>query len=135
MCNNTASQSPSPAPPPLPKFEFLPPTVDAPRLEWADWLCLVADQLAADYPGRVGLFVSAHIGALAIQARALGAHGPDEHERLAAEAAAAEAAWVQALEAEAMSPGIWTITVQDESSDDTRRGWFTCDSESETNRN
>jgi hypothetical protein len=74
-------------------------------MAWRDWLMLVADQLAADFPGETGLFLASVVGALGYQAHELGATSPSEHERLAQEAAEREAAWVQALEAEAMQPG------------------------------
>lgn len=102
---NTAPNPSAPVPPPLPRFEFLPPGTDAPRLAWADWLNLLANQLQRDYPGRVGLFLSSNIGALAIQARELGATDPDEHDRLSQEEADRAAAWVCALEAEVAQPG------------------------------
>ena len=83
MGNNTPFDSPSPLPQRPPKFEWPRPTVDAPRMAWPDWLSLVSDQLAIDYPGETGLFLAAVVGALGCQARELGATSPSEHERLA----------------------------------------------------
>ena len=122
MGKNTPSRSPSPLPPPLPQFEWLKPTIDAPRLSWESWLALSADQLAHDYPGEVGLFLSSVVGALSHQARELGAISPAEHERLAEEEADRAAAWLQALQAEAAQPGVWTITENPEADPGYRPG-------------
>jgi hypothetical protein len=93
------------SPQPLPKYEWPRPGEDAPRLPWSAYLRCIALQLGTDYPGSVGRFLSSYLGALALQAEALGATDPEAHERLAQEAAEAEAAWYQALEAEAAQPG------------------------------
>ena len=104
MGYNTPSDSPSPLPPPLPRFEFHPPGVDAPRLEWPDWLQVVSLQLQSDYPGPVGLFLSSIMGAVACQARELGATDWATHERLAQDEADRASAWLLALEQEWPSP-------------------------------
>ncbi len=94
----------------LPKYAWPRPGDDLPRLPWTDWLRLVALQIATDYHGPEGQFLSAHIIALALQADGLGATDPESHERLAQAAADSEAAWVQALLDEAAQPGIWSLT-------------------------
>ena len=147
MGHNTPSDSPSPLPPPLPRFEFHPPGVDAPRLEWPDWLQVVSLQLQSDYPGPVGLFLSSVMGAVACQARELGATDWVTHERLAAEEADRASAWLIALEAEVAQPdGHWELSDDhnggwdghesqpdcDESDAGPIRGWFSRDSEDET---
>jgi hypothetical protein len=83
-------------------------------------LSVVANQLAADYPSRVGLFLSAYVGGLACQARELGAVGPESHERLAQEEQDRAGAWLVALEAEVVQPGgHW----EPDLSDDHNGGW------------
>jgi hypothetical protein len=146
MGYNTPSDSPSPLPPPLPRFEFHPPGVDAPRLEWPDWLQVVSLQLQSDYPGPVGLFLASAMGAVACQARELGATDWATHERLAAEEADRASAWLIAWEAEVAQPGgHWELSPDAtggwgghesqpdfESDDGPVRGWFSRDSEDET---
>ena len=142
---NTASNPPSPVPPrTAPKFAWPKPGEDTPRLAWPEFLRLVALQLEADYPchgpnadpgASPGAFLAEHVIALAEQGVQLGAWDPASPVARAQEDADLEAASVQAMEAEAMAPGVWTITVIDESPGDSRRGWFRDDPESETNRN
>jgi hypothetical protein len=120
MGYNTPSDSPSPLPPPLPRFEFHPPGTDCPRLEWPDWISLVSLQLQSDYPGPVGLFLSSIVGAVACQARELGATDWVTHERLAQEEQDRAGAWLVALEAEVVRPGgHW----EPDLSDDHNGGW------------
>ena len=120
MGYNTPSDSPSPLPPPLPRFEFHPSGVDAPRLEWPDWLQVVSLQLQSDYPGPVGLFLSSVMGAVACQARELGATDWVTHERLAQKEQDRAGAWLVALEAEVVQPGgHW----EPDLSDDHNGGW------------
>ncbi len=111
----------TPAPQPHPLYLWPRPGDDLPRLPWADWLRLIALQLGDDYPGAGGRFLSAHLIALAVQAEALGATSPDAHERLAQAEADRESAWIQALEAEAVAPGIWSLT--DPGDPDDVGGW------------
>ena len=147
MGYNTPSDSPSPLPPPLPRFEFHPPGVDAPRLEWPDWLQVVSLQLQSDYPGPVGLFLASVMGAVACQARELGATDWVTHERLAQEEQDRAGAWLVALEAEVVQPGgHWEVSDDfnggwdghesqpdfDESDNGPIRGWLARDSEDET---
>jgi hypothetical protein len=102
MGNNTQppadSTSPLPPPSPTPKFAWPRPGVDpeAPRLPWADFLHLVAQQATKDYPGPVGRFLAARIGSLMVEAIDLCANSPEEHEHLSQASADAEAAWVAA---------------------------------------
>ena len=130
----------APAPQPHTLYIWPRPGDDLPRLDWSSWLRLIGLQIAADYHGPEGQFLSAHIIALAEHARVLGATSPDSHERLAQVEADREAAWVAALENEAMSPGVWSLTdpggdeiggwgghPQDICEDTAQRGYFSTD--------
>ena len=123
----------SPSPPP--KYEWFPPGVDQPRLTWAQYLRLWADEVDRACGGEVGHHLGGWFLSLAIQAEALQAFSPEDHQVKAMLEAEREAAWVRALEAEAMSPGIWTVTVQDEGPDGSRRGWFADNADDATYRN
>ena len=123
MGNNTRSDSTSPLPSPLPKFEWLRPSVDAPRLQWADWLLILSDQLALDFPGETGLYLASVVYGHSCQARLLGAIGPAHQEQLAQEEADRMSAWIVALEAEVTQPGgSWELSPA-ELSDDQNGGW------------
>ena len=123
MSSNTPSQSPSPQCPPPPRFEWLHPSVDAPRMAWPDWLMLVSEQLAADFPGETGLFLASVVGALGYRAHELGAISPSEHERLAQEESDRSAAYLEALRAECAQPGAWVIIPPDPDDSDLTGGW------------
>ncbi len=137
------SRAPSPQPHPL--YIWPRPGNDLPRLDWSSWLRLIGLQIAADYHGPEGQFLSAHIIALAEHARVLGAADPESHERLAQAEADRESAWIQALEAEAMAPGIWSLTEPHPDAvggwdgcpadDGAQRAWLALDHEDETYRN
>jgi hypothetical protein len=96
---------PAPATQPLPRYEWPTSGADLPRLSWSAYLRLISLQLGEDYPGPVGRFLVSYLGALALQADALGATDPVAHERLAQAEQERESAWIQALEAEAADPG------------------------------
>ena len=66
---------------------------------------LLSDQLAQDFPGETGLFISSVVGAMGCQARELGATSPSHQERLATEEADRAAAYLLALEQEVTQPG------------------------------
>ena len=72
MGNNTQppADSTSPLPPPLPRFEWLHPSIDAPRLQWPDWLALLSDALAIDFPGETGLYLASAVYGHSCQAEA-----------------------------------------------------------------
>lgn len=131
MGNNTPNESPGdspgrPVPPPrLPRYEWLHPSVDAPRIQWCDWLVLLSDQLAQDFPGETGLFVSSILGAMASQARELSAYSPSQQEELAQLEADRAAAYLQALMHEAGRPGAWVMIQPDpeDLSDDANGGF------------
>ena len=150
MGNNTqppADSTSSLLPPsPLPRFEWLHPSVDAPRLQWCDWLALLSDSLALDFPGETGLYLASVVYGHSCQARLLGAISPSHHEQLAQEEADRMSAWIVALEAEVAQPGgHWELSPDAiggwgghesqpdfESDDGPVRGWFSRDSEDET---
>jgi hypothetical protein len=93
-----------------PKYAWPRPGTDAPRVPWADFLRLWATEIDKQIGGGPGRFLGSWLLGLALQAEALGAAGPGEHEAKAQAEAAREAAWIQALEAEAAAPGRWTLT-------------------------
>jgi hypothetical protein len=129
-----------------PKYAWPRPGTDAPRFPWADFLCLWATELDKQIGGEPGRFLGNWLLGLALQAEALGAAGPGEHEAKAQAEAAREAAWIQALEAEAEQPGLWTLTgdpddvtgsldghpAQDDEDEGARRAWLACEPDDET---
>ena len=67
-------------------------------------------RLTRDAVALPGHFLGNWLLGLALQAEALGAVSPDDHQVKAQIVADREAAWVAALEAEAMQPGVWGLT-------------------------
>jgi hypothetical protein len=94
-----------------PKYAWPRPGTDAPRVPWADFLRLWATEIDKQIGGEPGRFLGSWLLGLALQAEALGAAGPGEHEALAQAEAEREAAWVAALEAEVEQPGLWMTTL------------------------
>jgi len=75
---------------------------------------LLSDQLAADFEGETGLYLSSIAYGHSRQARELGAISPSEQERLAQEEADRASAWLIALEAECAQPGgSWELSQPD----------------------
>ena len=94
-----------------PKYAWPRPETDAPRVPWAGFLRLWATEIDKQMGGEPGRFLGNWLLGLALQAEALGAAGPGEHEALAQAEAEREAAWVAALEAEAEQPGLGMTTL------------------------
>ena len=134
----------APSPQPHPRYIWPQPWDDLPRLDWSSWLRLIGLQIAADYPGDAGQFLSAHLLALAEHANALGATCPITHLDRAQAEADRDAAYRAALEHEVLDQA-WTITnhgpdetggwgghPQDICEDAAQRGYFSTDPDDET---
>ena len=107
MLHNTSAPN---SPQPLPQYEWPRPGDDLPRLPWPEFLRLWAVEVDTRCGGAPGHFLGNWLLGLALQAEALGAVSPDDHQVKAQIVADREAAWLAALEAEAMQPGVWGLT-------------------------
>ena len=104
--NTSAPNSPQPLPNTIGPAQ----ATTSPRLPWPEFLRLWAVEVDTRCGGAPGHFLGNWLLGLALQAEALGAVSPDDHQVKAQIVADREAAWLAALEAEAMQPGVWGLT-------------------------
>jgi hypothetical protein len=107
--DNTSQFPPAQSVPPLyawPKPGAIPEV----NVAWADWIRLWSAEIDRCSGGLPGLWLANAVGALALQAEALHADGPESHQSLATQEQERSDAWVAALEAEAASAGCWVLS-------------------------
>lgn len=78
-----------------PRYDWPQPGDDKPRLAWAAWLDLVANEMEQGHPGQTGWwFVAGEIRLHADEARLHGLHDPESHDAWLRETAEEAAEWM-----------------------------------------
>jgi hypothetical protein len=102
------SDSARPQGPPL--YPWPSPGLDSPQFTWAEWLRAWAREIDEVSGGLPGLWLAEAVSALALQAEALHATGPESHQALAQAEQERADAWVAALEQAAYDGGTWGVS-------------------------